>query len=92
MREMDATLKKLVGEMVVVDVASPFVYLGELVGGDTSFLELHFADVHDLRDTATTREEYVLAAGQHGITANRKRVFISRAEVVSPSRLADILC
>ena len=84
-------LARLMGQVVVVDVASRFVYLGTLAAGDVTFLELTEADVHDLRDTTTTREEYVLAAGRHGVAPNRRRVFVSFSEVVSVSALDDVI-
>lgn len=84
-------LSRLIDREVVVDVASRYVYLGRLVGGDEKFLTLDDADVHDLRDTATTREEYVLAARRHGLAPNRARVYVRTAEVVSISLLEDVI-
>ena len=84
-------LARLVGREVVLDVSGPYVYLGRLVGGDDKFLSLEEADVHDLRDTATTREEYVLAARRHGVAPNRARAYVRAAEVVSVSALEDVL-
>ncbi len=75
----------------MIDVASQYVYLGRLVGGDETFLVLEQADAHDLRDTATTREEYVLAIRRHGLAPNRARVYIRAAEVVSLSALDDVI-
>jgi hypothetical protein len=84
-------LARLVGREVVLDVSSAYVYLGRLAGGDEKFLALEDADVHDLRDTATTREEYVLAARRHGLAPNRARVYVRTAEVVSVSALGDVI-
>lgn len=89
--ELPTRFAKLIGQTIVIDVASRYVYLGTLRGGDATFLELAEADVHDLRDTSTTREEYVLAAGRHGISPNRRRAFVSMSEVVSVSRLEDVI-
>jgi small nuclear ribonucleoprotein (snRNP)-like protein len=75
---------------VVLDVASPYIYIGTLVGSDHRYLVLENADVHDLRDTTTTRDLYVLDARRHGLNANRKRVLVSRDQVVSLSRLDDV--
>ena len=83
-------LEELFGELVVLDVSSPFVYLGRLVESQGDYLVLAEADAHDLRDSATTREKYVLAARHHGINANRRWVWVSRREVVGLSRLADV--
>lgn len=84
-------LSSLVGREVVIDVASQYVYLGRLAGVDEKFLVLEDADAHDLRDTGTTREEYVLAARRHGLAPNRARVFVRTDEVVSLSALDDVI-
>lgn len=81
----------LFGEIVVLDLSSPYVYLGRLVERQGDYLLLSDADVHDLRDTATTREKYVLAARGHGINANRRWTWVSRSQIVGISRLDDIL-
>jgi hypothetical protein len=79
------------GENVVVDVESPFVYLGRLsqVAEKTAILEN--ADVHDLRDSTTTREQYVLDAKVHGIQENRRRVCIRTDRIISISLLDDVI-
>ena len=84
-------LDALVGRAVVLDVASPYVFLGELVGHTEHYFELADADVHDLRDTNTTRDLYVLDAKRHGVNPNRARVLVRRGEVVSLSALDDVL-
>jgi hypothetical protein len=75
----------------VVDFRSSFVCLGTLVRLDENFLELKNADLHDLRDTQTSRENYVVAARTTGIKRNRKRVLLVRADVVAVSRLDDVV-
>lgn len=90
MNDGDA-LKTLLGRMVVLDVASPFVYVGKLVGCDHRYLILEDADVHDLRDTSTNRELYVVDARRHGVNRNRRRVLVKIDEVVSLSALDDVV-
>lgn len=87
----EAAWAMLLGELVVVDLSSPFVYLGRLVDASDSFLVLDDADAHDLRDTTTTRERYVLDCRLHGIRANRHRVWIRVHEIVGLSRLQDVV-
>ena len=77
--------------MVVLDLSSSFVYVGRLVEQQGEFLVLRDADAHDLRDTQTTREKYVLACRGHGINANRLWVWVRLREVVGISRLEDVL-
>lgn len=83
--------QELVGAWVVLDMSSPFVYLGQLVEQQGDYFVLADADAHDLRDTATTREKYVLAARGHGLNANRRWVWVSARDVVGISRLEDVV-
>jgi hypothetical protein len=84
-------LEELIGEKVVVDLRSEYVALGTLLRVDDRFLELRNADLHDLRDTDTTRELYVAESLATGIKRNRKRLLLVRAEVVAVARLADVV-
>ena len=84
-------LEKLRGKVVVLDLAARWVYLGTLTGWDGVHLVLSGADAHDLRDTATTREMYVLEAARHGVAPNRKTALVRRDAVVGLSRLKDVL-
>jgi small nuclear ribonucleoprotein (snRNP)-like protein len=84
-------IAELVGTEVVIDVASPYVYAGTLVGYDHAYLVLEEADAHDLRDTTTTRDVYVLDTKRLGVRANRKRVLVARREIVGVSALADVI-
>jgi hypothetical protein len=83
-------LDEYVGEKVVIDLKSPFVCLGTLLRFDDHFLELKSADFHDLRDTDTSRENYVAASVATGIKRNRKKVLLFRSDVVAVSRLTDV--
>jgi small nuclear ribonucleoprotein (snRNP)-like protein len=76
---------------VVVDLVSPYVCLGKLTRYDDHYLEMKNADLHDLRDTETTRELYIAESVATGIKRNRKRVLIRRAEVVAVSLLEDVV-
>jgi hypothetical protein len=84
-------LEELLNRKVIIDLSSPFVALGVLQRIDDHYLELKNADLHDLRDTDTTRENYVAASHATGIKRNRKRVLIVRSEVVAVSRLEDVV-
>ena len=44
-------LDTMIGQVVVVDLRSPFVCLGKLERLDENFLELHDVDFHDLHDS-----------------------------------------
>ncbi len=84
-------IEELVGQKVVLDLKSPFVCLGKLERVDEAFIEVLNADFHDLRDTQTTRENYVAASRITGIKRNRKRILLLRSEVVAVSRLEDVV-
>lgn len=84
-------LEEHLGQTVVIDLAAPYVCLGTLVRADEHFLEVKNADLHDLRDTDTTRENYVAASQATGIKRNRKKLLLARREVVAISRLADVV-
>jgi len=58
---------------------------------DGQYLELRNADLHDLRDTDTTRELYVAASRATGVKRNRKRVLLVRGEVIAVSWLEDVV-
>ncbi|MCE9562300.1 MAG: hypothetical protein K8U57_09620 [Planctomycetes bacterium] len=84
-------LDEFLESKVVVDMVSPFVCMGKLVRYDDHYLELRNADLHDLRDTETTRELYVAESVATGIKRNRKRVLIRRTEVVAISKIEDVV-
>ena len=84
-------LEELIGQKVVIDLKSPFVCLGTLVRLDEHHLELRNADLHDLRDTDTTRELYVIESRVTGIKRNRKRLLLVRSDVVALARLDDVI-
>lgn len=83
-------LDALIGQVVVVDLASPFVCLGTLLGADASFLDLADADLHDLRDSPATREIYVFESARFGVRQNRARVLIRLDQVIAIARFADV--
>ena len=84
-------LNEYLGEKVVIDLRSPFVCLGTLERIDEHFLELKNADLHDLRDTDTSRENYVAASKLSGIKRNRKKVLVLRSDVVAVAKLSDVV-
>lgn len=80
-------LQEWVGAAVVVDCCTPFVAIGTLVHATADYLELHDADMHDLRDTSTSRETYVVKVALHGIGVNRRRLLLRMDQVVGVSPL-----
>lgn len=84
-------IAELHGALVVLDLASPWVYIGRLVEERAEYLVLEDADAHDLRDTSTSREKYILDCRMHGPTPNRRKVWVNRRDLVGVSRLDDVL-
>jgi hypothetical protein len=83
-------LEEMLNQKIVVDLSTPYVCLGTLARLDEHFLEMKNADLHDLRDGDTTREVYVAESCRTGIKRNRKRVLVSRREIVAVARLDDV--
>lgn len=84
-------LESMVGQKVVIDLRGPFVCLGKLTAYDDHFLEVLDCDLHDLRDTQTTRENYIVSSKRTGIKQNRLRTLIARAEMIAIARFKDIV-
>ena len=84
-------IQEMIGEKIVVDLSSSYVCLGTLLRIDELFLELKNADLHDLRDTDTTRENYVASSVATGIKRNRRRLLVSRGDIVAVSRMEDVV-
>jgi hypothetical protein len=82
---------EIIGEIVVVDLSSSYVCLGTLKHVTADYLELRNADLHDLRDTDTTRETYVADSLVTGIKRNRKKLWLMRQDIVAVSRLKDVV-
>ena len=81
----------LVGQVVVVDTNSSFVYLGTLLKVDDQFLVMKDVDAHDRNEGPSTKEQYVMDMKRFGVKANRKEVSVRKALVVSVSRLDDVV-
>lgn len=88
---MSASFAGLIGRTVVVDVDGPVIFLGRLAAAGDEFLTLEDVDVHNLGDSATSRERYVIEARKLGIRPNRQRAEVRLARVVSVSRIEDVI-
>jgi small nuclear ribonucleoprotein (snRNP)-like protein len=84
-------LDEFLDQKVVIDLRGEYVCLGTLKRYDEHFLDLRNADLHDLRDTDTSRENYVAASVATGVKRNRKRVLVTRSEVVAVSKVDDVV-
>lgn len=84
-------LNALIGQTIVIDVSSPYVYLGKLTAVTAVSLELADADCHDLRDTTTNREKYVMDCRQHGVSPNRRKTWVRMDDIVGWCLLDDVI-
>jgi hypothetical protein len=83
--------KQWIGEIVVVDFRSPMTAIGRLVQADDDLIEMHEADLHDLRDTDTTRELYVVKAARYGVQVNRQILLVRVDDVLAVAKLDDVV-
>ena len=81
----------LVGQVVVVDTSSSFVYLGTLAAADEHFLQMVEVDAHDRNEGPSTKEQYIMDTKRFGVRPNRKKLSVRAALVVSVSRLDDVV-
>ena len=78
-------------EIVVVDTGAPVVYIGTLTAVEHGALVLEDVDVHDMADTNTTKEMYILEARKYGVKKNRRSTHVRLDQVVGISKLDDII-
>jgi len=83
--------KQWIGEIVVVDFRSPMLAIGRLERADEDLLEMTDADLHDLRDTDTTRELYVVKAARYGVQVNRQVLLVRIDDVLGVAKLDDVV-
>ena len=86
-----AELQALLGQQVVLDTRTPFVYIGTLQSANAESLTLTEVDVHDARETTTSTDRYLIETVKHGIRVNRRRVIVLAREVVSVCALSDVV-
>ncbi|MBI4613220.1 MAG: hypothetical protein HY720_06375 [Planctomycetes bacterium] len=85
------SLAPFVGQNVVVDTATPLVYIGRLTEARGDVLLLADVDVHDRSESQTSKEVYVMEAKKLGIKANRRSVIVRSDVVVSISLLDEVI-
>lgn len=88
--ELD-TWQNALGSNVVIDTNSPYLYLGKLSEVNEWFVTLTEVDVHDQREGSSTKEYYVIEAKKYGVKVNRKKVSIRKEQIVSFSRLDEVV-
>jgi hypothetical protein len=76
---------------VVLDTRGPLLYIGTLKAIGVCFYTLVDADVHDIADSSTSKEVYIMEAAKHGVRKNRESVLVRKTEIVSLSLLGDVV-
>ncbi len=84
-------LDPLKGTLVVVDTATPYLYIGTLKAWTDHFIVLADADVHDVSEGGSTKEMYALESARNNVQKNRREVIVRMDCVVSISRLSDVI-
>jgi len=84
-------LRDLVGKDVILDTASPYIYIGKLLAVDEWFFRLEDVDVHDSQETHATKEVYIIEARKFGIKKNRRSVLVRADKIISISALDAVI-
>jgi hypothetical protein len=84
-------LRELIGCQVVLDVRGPYIYLGTLQAAGPEAFVLKDADVHFTEEGGASSELYIRDAAADGIFPTREQVYVMRSEVVSISRVSDVI-
>lgn len=88
---MSDPLEDMLGESVVLDTATPIVYIGKLEEIADKVFVLTETDMHDCRDGHANKEVYLAEAHRDGLAVNRRHIVVMRSVVISVSRLADVV-
>ncbi len=88
---MSNPLEHMLSEKVVLDTATPILYIGTLAEITDQALVLTDADVHDCRDGHANKEVYLAEAYRNGVAVNRRKVVVFRSAVISVSPLAEVV-
>lgn len=91
MDELEHELSALVGQTVIVDVKGRYLYIGTLRKIGAQAVVLGDVDVHFCDDSQTTSEFYLVETKKNGVRSNRATVYVMRSEVLSVSRLEDVV-
>jgi small nuclear ribonucleoprotein (snRNP)-like protein len=89
---MKEALEKYLKQKIVIDTRSSLIYMGVLENILEDAVELSDVDVHENKDTTSTKEVYVMESSKSGIIPNRNKVFVNMDFIVSFSLLSDIKC
>ena len=89
-REQPTGLEDYLGQAIVIDTRSTYVFIGTLTRIDRDFVTLDAVDVHDSTETRTTKEHYIMEAAKLGVRTNRRGAKVRLFEIIAISRLEDV--
>jgi len=84
-------LNDYLNKPVIIDTATPLIYIGTLSEIGNSFITLKDVDVHDVNEGSSNKELYALEAKKFGIKKNRAYTKVRIDVILSISRLEDII-
>lgn len=87
---MKQDLEFFLKKKIVIDTNSSFLYIGVLEEVTGNSAVLSEVDVHDSKDTGTSKELYVLESKITGVKSNRRLAYINLDYIVSFSPLDDV--
>ena len=88
---MRNSLKKFIGEKIVIDTRSSWTYIGKLKKIKEDSILLANVDVHDNNDSASAKEIYLANSRKTGSTPNRALVYISVDYIISFSPFESLI-
>ena len=89
---MKSSLLAHLGQRVVLDTDSHWVYMGKLEEVTDGAIRLADCDAHHRGDSRTTTlEQYIMDSRASGVKRNRESVFISISRIVAFSPLDAII-
>lgn len=87
---MKNELEQFINQKVVIDTRSSWIYLGTVKSVSNDCVVLSEADVHEGKDSGTSKEVYIFDTRTTGIKSNRRTVHVNLDYVVSFSPLDDV--
>lgn len=84
-------LNDYLDKVVVLDTDSRWLYIGILKAIEKDCYLIEDVDAHDLNETTTSRDDYLIGVRTHGLVINRKMVKVRKEKVIGISTLENIL-
>jgi hypothetical protein len=87
----DDWLSSFIGLVVVADLDDQYIVVGTLTAVAPDHLAFANADLHDHRESNSTKDVYVIESRKIGVRVNRHKLWIPRHRLVALSPLADVV-